>query len=67
MGEVRSVQAIGTFLDAAGTEAWARHHPLQRAWREAQVALTNAANAVDETLSIYGRWAYGLDIGDRWW
>lgn len=67
MAAERSRQAIGVFLDAAGTEAWGRHHPLQRAWREAQVALTNAANAVEDTLSIYGRWAYGLDIGDRWW
>ncbi|RHW23485.1 acyl-CoA dehydrogenase [Nocardioides immobilis] len=67
MAAERSLQAIGVFLDAAGTEAWGRRHPLQRAWREAQVARTNAANAVEDTLSIYGRWAYGLDIGDRWW
>lgn len=67
MAAERSTQAIGVFLEAAGTEAWSRHHPLQRAWREAQVALTNAANAVEDTLSIYGRWAYGGDIGDRWW
>lgn len=63
----RSIQAIGVFLDAAGEEALDRRHPLQRVWRDAQVAVTNAANAVDETLSIYGRWAYGLDIADRWW
>lgn len=63
----RSVQAIGVFLDAAGAEALARQHPLQRAWRDAQVALTNAANSVEDVMSTYGRWAYGLDIGDRWW
>ncbi|MFD7076178.1 hypothetical protein ACFV9G_18385 [Nocardioides sp. NPDC059952] len=63
----RSVRAIGVFLDAAGEEALDRRHPLQRAWRDAQVAITNAANAVEETLSIYGRWAYGMDIADRWW
>jgi len=63
----RSVRAISTFLDAAGAEALGRRHPLQRAWRDAQVGITNAANAVEETLAIYGRWAYGLDIGDRWW
>ncbi|MEI7056685.1 hypothetical protein WBG06_12780 [Nocardioides sp. CCNWLW239] len=63
----RSVRAIGVFLDAAGEEALDRRHPLQRVWRDAQVAITNAANAVDETLSIYGRWAYGMDIADRWW
>lgn len=63
----RSLRAIGVFLDAAGTEAWGRQHPLQRAWREAQVAISNAANAVEDTLSIYGRWAYGIDVGDRWW
>ncbi|WP_158296446.1 acyl-CoA dehydrogenase family protein [Nocardioides albidus] len=63
----RAVRAIGTFLDAAGPEAWERRHPLQRAWRDAQVAATNAANSVDQTLSIFGRWAYGLDVGDRWW
>lgn len=63
----RSVHAIGVFLDAAGEEALDRRHPLQRVWRDAQVAATNAANAVDDTLSIYGRWAYGLDIADRWW
>lgn len=67
MAAERSMQAIGVFIDAAGTEAWGRRHPLQRAWRESQVALTNAANAVEDTLSIYGRWAYGVDIGDRWW
>lgn len=63
----RAVRAIGSFLDAAGPEAWERRHPLQRAWRDAQVAATNAANSVDQTLSIFGRWAYGLDITDRWW
>lgn len=63
----RSVRAIGTFLDAAGPEALGRRHPLQRAWRDAQVAITNGANNVEDTMSVYGRWAYGLDIGDRWW
>jgi 3-hydroxy-9,10-secoandrosta-1,3,5(10)-triene-9,17-dione monooxygenase len=63
----RSCRSISSFLDAAGPAALGRRHPLQRALRDAQVAQTNAANAVEETLSIYGRWAYGLDIADRWW
>jgi len=63
----RSCRSISSFLDAAGPAALGRRHPLQRALRDAQVAVTNAANAVEETLSIYGRWAYGLDIADRWW
>lgn len=63
----RGVRAISYLLDAAGTEAWGRHHPLQRAWREAQVARTNAANHAEDVLSTYGRWIYGVEIDDRWW
>lgn len=63
----RCQRAVSVFLDAAGLEALGRRHRVQRAWRDAQVGATNAANAVEPTLAIYGRWAYGLDVGDRWW
>ncbi|TYL55882.1 acyl-CoA dehydrogenase [Nocardioides sp. BGMRC 2183] len=63
----RASVAVSVFLDAAGAEAWTRHHPLQRAWREAQVAQANLANSADDVLGIYGRWACGADISDRWW
>ncbi|WP_181407671.1 acyl-CoA dehydrogenase family protein [Nocardioides sambongensis] len=63
----RCSRAIGHLLDAAGAEAWGRHHPLQRAWREAQVARSNAVNHAEDVLGIYGRWAFGTDINDRYW
>lgn len=67
MAAERAGRAIDVFLDAAGAEAWGRHHPLQRAWRESRVAQANAANAADDVLGMYGRWASGADISDRWW
>lgn len=63
----RAAYAIDRVLGAAGPEALERGHPIQRAWRDVHAGRTHGANDTEQVLSVFGRWAYGLSVDDRWW
>ncbi|WP_240938171.1 3-hydroxy-9,10-secoandrosta-1,3,5(10)-triene-9,17-dione monooxygenase oxygenase subunit [Nocardioides sp. JQ2195] len=60
----RAVEAVDLLFKAAGGHAVRTSTPIQRAWRDVHTGAAHLVNDVDQGLSLYGRWAYGLGVDD---
>jgi 3-hydroxy-9,10-secoandrosta-1,3,5(10)-triene-9,17-dione monooxygenase len=60
----RAVEAADLLLKAAGGHGVQIGNPIQRAWRDVHTGAAHVVNDVDQGMSLYGRWAYGLGVDD---
>jgi 3-hydroxy-9,10-secoandrosta-1,3,5(10)-triene-9,17-dione monooxygenase len=60
----RAVEAVDLLLKAAGGHGVQAGNPIQRAWRDVHTGAAHVVNDVDQGMSLYGRWAYGLGVDD---
>lgn len=60
----RAVEAVDLLLKAAGGHGVQTGNPIQRAWRDVHTGAAHVVNDVDQGMSLYGRWAYGLGVDD---
>ncbi|MDN3359042.1 3-hydroxy-9,10-secoandrosta-1,3,5(10)-triene-9,17-dione monooxygenase oxygenase subunit [Actinomadura sp. DC4] len=60
----RAAEAVDLLLKAAGGHGVQAGNPIQRAWRDVHTGAAHVVNDVDQGLSLYGRWAYGLGVDD---
>jgi 3-hydroxy-9,10-secoandrosta-1,3,5(10)-triene-9,17-dione monooxygenase len=60
----RAVEAVDLLLKAAGGHGVQMGNPIQRAWRDVHTGAAHVVNDVDQGMSLYGRWAYGLGVDD---
>lgn len=60
----RATDAIDLLFNAAGGHAVRTAAPIQRAWRDVHTGAAHMVNDLDQGLSLYGRWAYGLGVND---
>jgi 3-hydroxy-9,10-secoandrosta-1,3,5(10)-triene-9,17-dione monooxygenase len=52
--------AIDTLMSIGGANAFAEKSPLQRMWRDANIATRHALRATESALEIYGRALLGV-------
>jgi alkylation response protein AidB-like acyl-CoA dehydrogenase len=55
------VSAIGVLLSAHGAASFAEAHPLQRIWRDANVAMRHAMALPAVNFEIYGKALLGVE------
>jgi 3-hydroxy-9,10-secoandrosta-1,3,5(10)-triene-9,17-dione monooxygenase len=63
-GTERAVEAMDLLLKAAGGHGVQRGNPIERAWRDVHTGAAHVVNDVEQGMSLYGRWAYGLGVDD---
>ena len=63
-GTERAVEAVDLLLKAAGGHGVQNDNPIERAWRGVHTGAAHVVNDVEEGMSLYGRWAYGLGVDD---
>jgi 3-hydroxy-9,10-secoandrosta-1,3,5(10)-triene-9,17-dione monooxygenase len=63
-GTERAVEAVDLLLKAAGGHGVQNDNPIQRAWRDVHTGAAHVVNDVEQGMSLYGRWAYGLGVDD---
>lgn len=60
----RAVEAVDLLFRAAGGHAVRTSTPIQRSWRDVHTGAAHLVNDVEQGMSMYGRWAYGLGVDD---
>lgn len=60
----RAVEAVDLLFKAAGGHAVRTSTPIQRCWRDVHTGAAHLVNDVEQGMSMYGRWAYGLGVDD---
>jgi 3-hydroxy-9,10-secoandrosta-1,3,5(10)-triene-9,17-dione monooxygenase len=63
-GTERAVEAVDLLFKAAGGHGVQTGNPIERAWRDVHTGAAHVINNVDQGMSLYGRWAYGLGVDD---
>jgi 3-hydroxy-9,10-secoandrosta-1,3,5(10)-triene-9,17-dione monooxygenase len=63
-GTERAVEAMDLLLKAAGGHGVQNDNPIQRGWRDVHTGAAHVVNDVEQGMSLYGRWAYGLGVDD---
>ncbi|MFE2997062.1 flavin-dependent monooxygenase [Nocardia sp. NPDC059246] len=60
----RALAALESLRRVAGAEAIREGAGIERVWRDVSTAAAHLVNQPDPALRLYGRWAFGLEVGD---
>lgn len=63
-GTERAVEAMDLLFKAASGHGVQSGTPIERAWRGVHTGAAHVINDVEQGMSLYGRWAYGLGVDD---
>ncbi|MFE3262352.1 flavin-dependent monooxygenase [Nocardia sp. NPDC059091] len=60
----RSVEAMDVLMKASAGHGVRHGGVIERAWRDVHTAAAHMVNNAEPALRMYGRWAYGQEVGD---
>ncbi|MFI7589756.1 3-hydroxy-9,10-secoandrosta-1,3,5(10)-triene-9,17-dione monooxygenase oxygenase subunit [Spongisporangium articulatum] len=64
MGSARVIAAVDKLFESAGGKAINTSAPISRYWRDAHAARAHAANDLERTLVMFGKYEFGVEVRD---